>query len=339
MIKDWHKEWGRVICSTLLICLLVCWAMLSGCSGSTGSGTDPESTEGNSSEQEIVIGTLATEDILPLWVAEQEDLFAEEGLTHVSIQTFQSAQELSTAVASGAVHMAMTDIMVTATLVASGTAVQVQWVTLGTEASQGRFGIMTSPESGITSLKDLAGVPIGVGSCTVPEYVMDNLLEEAGVAPADIVGEEIKKVPVRYEMMSSNQVAAAALPGSLLALGEQQGMICLADDTTGENLSQSVMIASEDWAEASVLERMAEVWNSAVERINANPEDYRALLTQKAQLPEAISGSYPISEYPTTQLPSADMVNSVLDWMTKKGYLESILTYDETTGRFTDVHA
>lgn len=333
----------RAVLTVLLIGILMSSLVLGACSSSggsaanEGSGAEQNTSEG-SIQQEIVIGTMATEDILPLWVAEQEGIFANLGLEQVTIQTFQSAQELSTALVAGAIDMAMTDIMVSATLTAAGTPVELEWVTLGATASQGRFGIMTSPESGITSLKDLTDVPIGVGSCTVPEYVMDKLMESAGVSSEHIVGEEIKKVPVRYEMMTSNQVAAAALPASLLALGEAQGMICLADDTKGENLSQSVMIMNEELAESlegeELLEVITEAWNTAVERINSKPEDYRSLLVEKAQLPDSIKDSYPVSEYPLVQMPTASMVEPVLEWMHEKGYLKTPLTYNETTGRF-----
>lgn len=297
------------------------------------SGTAQESLS-----EQLVIGSLATEDILPMWVAEAEGIFAEQGID-ARVETFQSAQELSTAIVAGAVDVAMTDIMVSATLTASGTPVTMEWVTLGSTVEQGRFGIMTSPESGITSLEELADVPVAVGSCTVPEYVMDTLLKEAGLESSQIVSEEIKKVPVRYEMMSANQVAAAALPGSLLALGEASGMILLADDTAGENLSQSVMVVREDAGirldGGSVeIEKLAASWDEAAERINTNPENYRELLVEKAQLPDPVKDSYPISTYPKTMRPSSAMVDPVLDWMFEKGYLAEALSYDHTTGSF-----
>ncbi|MDR2672837.1 MAG: ABC transporter substrate-binding protein [Coriobacteriales bacterium] len=304
--------------------------------------TTPASSAGSATQTSpgpsIVIGTMVTEDILPMWVAESEGMLANSGLD-VSIQTFQSAQELSTALASGAIEMAMTDIMVSATLEASGTPVALRWVTLGTTPEQGRFGIMASPASGYTTLEQLAGVPIGVGSCTVPEYVMDKLMAAAGVSKDEIIGEEIKKVPVRYEMMVANQVAAAALPGSLLALGEVNGMILIADDRGAENLSQSVMIANADFSQSSegaaALSLLGGIWNEAVRMINDDPEAFRGLLIEKAQLPEPVQATYPVNKYPLTELPSAAMVDPVLDWMFEKGYLSQELRYDPQTGTFS----
>lgn len=321
-------------------------ALLGGCSSgpAASSSSSPSADASSTASSEattsasLTIGTLATEDILPLWAAQADGLFAKHDLD-VNIVTFQSATELISGVSSGEVDLAMTDIMVTASIFASGTDVQMQWVTLGTDASQGRFGIMAGPKSDIKQLSDLAGVPIGVGSNTILEYVMDKLLEAAGVPNDQIVVEELQKLPVRFQAMASGEVAAAALPGTLLALGEASGCTLVADDTQGDNLSQSVMIVRSellsDEANVQGIERLEDVWNAAAESVNANPESYRTVLVQNANLPDEIADTYPISTYPTVQLPTAAMVNPVLDWMKAKGYLSKELSYDEATGTFT----
>ncbi len=298
------------------------------------AGCSSQKNDEGASVSSMKIGTLQTEDSLPFWVAEQKGLYSSHGV-EVEIITFQSAQELSTAFAAGEIDGAMTDIMVSASLVASGIGLSLKWVTLGATPDQGRFGIQTSPDSGIKSLADLAGKGIGVGSNTVPEYVMDKLMEAAGVAASDIVNEEIKKLPVRYESMANNQVAAAALPASLLALGEANGMVTLADDTQGVgNVSQSVFAVRTAWLEqgASALENVQAAWNDAVSAIAEDPEGFRELLVEKANLPGIVADTYPISSYPNAEIPSADMVEPVLSWMKEKSYLQANVSFDASTG-------
>ena len=316
-------------CAALVACGVF---TLSGCAQNSQQDAAQESTE----QASMRIGTMQTEDSLPFWVAEQEGLYGTNGVSSdVEIVTFQSAQELSTAFAAGEIDGAMTDIMVSASLVASGIGLNLAWVTLGATPEQGRFGIQTSPESGIKSLADLKGKGIGVGSNTVPEYVMDKLMEAAGASEGEIVNEEIKKLPVRYESMTNNQVAAAALPGSLLALGEATGMITLADDTQGVgNVSQSVLAVRSSWLEGgkAALESVRLAWNDAVAAIEADPEGFRDLLVEKANLPGVVADTYPISSYPGAELPTKDMVDPVLDWMKGKEYLQADVTYDSETG-------
>ncbi|MGI6217397.1 MAG: ABC transporter substrate-binding protein [Coriobacteriales bacterium] len=318
--------------------LALCVLLVTGCSSQQGTG-ESSGSDGAVYSGKITIGTLATEDILPMWVAQEEGLFEKAGLD-VDITTFQSATELIAGVSSGEVDFAMTDPMVAASIYASGTDVRMQWVTLGTTAEQGRFGIMTTPDSGITSLKDLAGVPIGVGSNTILEYVMDNLMEDEGVPEDQIVVEEMQKLPVRYQALASGEVKAVALPASLLALGEASGYITLADDTTGDNISQSVMIVRSDWLEQDGAEAardaLESVWDQAATEINASPESYRSILIENANLSDAVADTYEISEYPMCQMPTNEMVDPVLDWMTEKGYLTKPLSYDGQTGTFSE---
>ena len=308
-------------------------ALLGGCGSGGGASSSAATTASAASSSsaastaKATVGTLATEDILPYWVAADQGLFADAGI-EADIVEFQSATELIAGVASGEVDLAMTDIMVSASMVASGVDIKLKWVTLGATADQGRFGIMVGPNSDVQALGDLANVPIGVGSNTILEYVMDNLMKAAGVPDDQIVVEEIQKLPVRYQAMASGEVAAAALPGSLLALGEANGCRTIADDSTGENLSTSVMVA-QTAVGADMIAALEGVWNQAVGLINADPEAYRATLVSNANLSESVASTYPISKYPEADLPTKAMVHPVLNWMEAKGYLTKSLAYED----------
>lgn len=307
--------------------LAVCASGIVGCSPAGSASSSKASKMGK-----VTIGTLPTEDILPFWVAQSEGRFEAE------VVSFQSATELIAGISSGNVQMAMTDIMVAASVFAGGTDLSLSWVTLGTTAAQGRFGIQTGPDSGITSLSQLAGVPVGVGTNTILEYVMDVLMERAGLSNEQIVTSELQKLPVRFQAMMSGEVKAAALPASLLALGEASGAITLADDTAGENISQSAMAVRNDWLSgegAQAIETFKQIWDGCVRDINADPEKYRELLVKNANLSDAVAATYPISEYPLCQFPTNDIVDPVMQWMEGKGYLTKDLVYDQSNGAFS----
>ena len=120
---------------------------------------------GRRSSQPVKIGTLPTEDSLPLWVAEDMGYFATEGLTDVEIVTFQSAQERDAAFASGAIDAYMGDIIAAANLEAGGTPNTIETIMLGADQSQGRFGVVVPPEERTCkSLTELAGVPVGTST-------------------------------------------------------------------------------------------------------------------------------------------------------------------------------
>lgn len=340
------KHWAAKGIMMLSACALLC---LSGCAGSDGPNSSASSSGQPDAEVHTVrVGTMPTEDILPLWVAEHDGMTAEDG-TKVEVITFDSAQALSAAIASGDVDMAMTDIMRAAKLTESGTAVTLEWITLGETSKEGRFGVLALKDAPYNNLEELAAYiadsdvsdigGVGVGANTVPEYVFDMLSAQANVT---IPTEEVASLPERYSLIASGQLLAAALPASLLALGEATDMKVIADDTQGENISQSIMIARTDWANEhpqAVLD-VAELWDGGAKAVAAEPGAYRTLLAEKANLNSSIASTYSISSYPyalrSDELahPSADLVKPVLAWMAEKGYGGAV-TYNETTGEMS----
>ena len=337
---------GRILSVALAALALVCALAMSACSAS-GSGSSGE--EGNGFAP-VRIGTMPTEDFLPMWVAEKEGFFADAGVD-AELLTFDSAQALSAAIAAGEVDMAMVDVPRAVKLCESGTPVIMEWITLGAEASQGAFGVLAAGDAPYDTLSEMAAYlesgegdfgkeGVGVASNTVPEYVFDMLCEEQGIDPASITQQEVASLSERYTLAASGNLAAAALPASLLRLGEATGMKVLAEDTEGANISQSVMVARAKFAESdpSAVEKVAEAWNAAVEAIDADPAAYSLLLAEKANLNDAIASTYPVSSYPLAivdgnfSYPPADLVEPQIEWMQEKGYTESSFDYSESSG-------
>ncbi|MCL4078246.1 MetQ/NlpA family ABC transporter substrate-binding protein [Coriobacteriia bacterium Es71-Z0120] len=280
----------------------------------------------------IRIGVLPTEDALPLWVAEQRGLFKKAGID-VQIVTFQAAQERDAAFASGSIDAYMGDIIASAMLEAGGSPVSLATVMLGATPKQGRFGIVAKPGSKATTLADLAGAPIGMSSASIQEYVVDKLMASAGVPAEKVKKEIVPKVPVRLELLMSGKLEAAALPEPLLSLAEKQGAVLIADDTEGENLTQTVLGVSDKYLAMPggmvTVGRLLDAWDEAVDVVNSDPNAWRALLVEKARLPEPIKETYAVNEYPKAQQPTEQMVTPVIEWMRAKGLLKSDLGYGD----------
>lgn len=298
--------------------------------GGCTSADEPraEMDAGTAEPAALVIGTLATQDALPLWVADEQGYFTDAGLTDVEIVTFQSAQECQAAFTAGSVDALMTDIIVAAKLHASGTPVMLPTVMLGADTGEGRFAVVAAPDSGITRIEDLAGEPVGTAAGTITEYVLDVLMAESGVDAADVVKEEIPKMPVRFQLLMSGQLAAASLPEPFVTLAEQQGATVVegGDDTAApRNISQTVLAVSREYTSspegAAALEALLSAWDRAADDLNATPDDFRSMLVEKAGLPEILADTYEVSSYPRAQPPAADQVQAILDWMDDRGYL------------------
>jgi NitT/TauT family transport system substrate-binding protein len=332
----------------LVLAALMVSAVAAGCSSIDSKPASSSGTSGSAEPTSAVrIGTLPTEDSLPLWVADKKGYFAAQGIPRVDIVEFQSAQERDAAFASGAIDGYMGDIIAAANLTAAGKANTIQTVMLGADPSQGRFGIAEAPakkgeaaseKTGSARVAALANVPVGTSSATIQEYVLDGLMAEAGVATSSVKVEEVKKVPVRFQLLMAGKLKAAALPEPFLSLAEQGGAKVIAEDTTAKtNLSQTILAFSNAFLAkpggAAAANGVLKTWDSAAADINATPDAYRQLLVEKAKLPKALESTYKVNTYPTHQLPREADVTAVLAWMKAKGYLKADVTYAQLAGQ------
>lgn len=280
----------------------------------------------------VRIGVLPTEDSLPLWVAADEGLFEEAGLD-VTFVDFQAAAERDAAFTAGEIDAFMGDIIASALLEQGGSGVTIGTVMLGATPAEGRFGIAVPADSAYQDLTALAGVKVGTSSGTIQEYVLDGLMRQAGVPADKVTKEEVKKVPVRFELLMKGQLKAAALPEPFLSLAEAQGAKILAEDTKGENISQTVLGFSDEYlaAEGGIesMTKLLEVWDQAAELVNADPDAYRATLVERAKLPEPIKDSYKINSYPKADRPTAEQIDAVLAWMETKDLLGKPVSYED----------
>ena len=315
----------RPILTRLLVagtCLLVALGATA-CGGASSSSTSSGSAGGAVT---ITIGTLQTDDILPLWAAVQDGSAKAAGL-NLQIQTFMSAQDEVTAVTAGKVDAIMTDMVVPVQLTASGTPMRAVTRLQGSPA-----GIVAAPGAGIAKLSDLAGVESGCSSPTAMEYIYDKALGDAGVPAGQIRTQEIKNLSVRLQMLTGGQIKAAVLPWTLFAMAQQQGAVPLLDSSQASSYSSTVLAFRDQWltshAEASsAVTKLLSVQDAEVAKINADPDSYRALLAQQAKLPAPLATTYQVRTYPTAGLPDQTQFESVVAWMLAKGYIKTSIAY------------
>lgn len=277
----------------------------------------------------VRIGTLPTEDTLPLYVAQQDGLLKDTGID-LEMVVFPSAQERDAALVAGKIDGFMGDVLAVAALAQQATPVRIVTIMLGAGSDEGRFGIAVPKGSSVKQPMQLRGVPIAVSSNTITEYVVDSLLRAEGLADDEVKKVEVKKIPVRMQLLLAGQVKAAGLPDPLLAFVESKGARVIIDDTTGANLSQTVLAFRSSFIDerADTIRTLLEVQGAAAEAINDDPEKYRTLLVDKAKLPPDIAETYTLNAYPQPQLPAKADVEPALEWLVAKGLVKSGLTYE-----------
>ena len=191
----------------------------------------------------IQFGTIPVLQSLPLFVAAEKGFFKEQGL-NVEIVLFNSAMEKDIALSSGRIAGYFGDLMTPMVLQANNTGVRITAANFNTTHEQRMFAILASPQSANKGLEEIAKAGIATGTNAIPEYLVERLLQQRKISKDKINFIDVKNIPIRLQMLLSNQIPAALLPEPLASLAETKGAKSLLDDK-GRGLSATVLAFSE----------------------------------------------------------------------------------------------
>ena len=273
------------------------------------------------------IAVLPVLNTLPLYVAEAENFYVEEGV-NVELIPFNAARDQQVALQAGEVDGANTDLAVLELLVSGG--VDLRAVRL--EPIEGRyFSIVAGADSGIETLDDLRGVPIAISQNTIIEYLTTEILRDAGFSDDEIVYEEVPQIPVRLELINTGQVAAGTLPEPLTTLAvELQGATLVGSDEVAAFVPTVLAFSTEVLTgQPEAIFAFLRAYERAVIALDENPEAYRDVMNANNRIPEPLHGNYPVPSFPRTVVPSPEQTALVVDWMVDIGLLQEPLAYDE----------
>jgi NitT/TauT family transport system substrate-binding protein len=274
----------------------------------------------------LKIGLLQIEDSVPFYVAEQEGLFEQENV-RVELVPFLSALERDSALTAGAIDGAISDPIGALLLDQGRGLIKITSLGLGKTPQEGVFAILAAPSSGIQSVEDLKGVEIAVSNATIIEYVTDRLLEQQGFSPEQISKVEVKKMPIRMQMLLSGSVKAATLPEPLSTIAAGKGAkVLISDADLDQSLSQTVVVVSSEAMidKKEAIRSLFQAYGRAVEAINGDPERYRALVVEKGRIPPFMADNYPIAVYPAPEPFSRELFEPAAQWLAGKGLIQMI---------------
>ena len=289
------------------------------------SGCDLASDDGK-----LKIGLLPILDVLPLYVADQEGFFRDEGV-QVELVPFASALERDVAFQAGQIDGEVNDLVSTALLNKDQDRARVVRTAMRATPEKAMFVTLASGKNSISKPADLKGVEVAVSMNTVIEYAVDRLLQAEGLAPGDIAKTDVPKIPVRLELLDKGNVAAACLPEPLASLAVVNGARIVVDDRSHPEYGQSVVTVSTGALarKPAAMKRFLSAYERAVAAINAQPEKYRSLLIDKGRVPKPVQNSFQMPVFPQAGVPAQSEVNDVLQWMKGKSLLNKDLPYDQ----------
>jgi len=313
-----------------IILILIAIAVAIACCGCI---TNTNQEEGGSiAATKMKIGVMPDEATLPYYVAAQEGIFTNHEL-NVEIIPFQSAMERDSALIAGEIDGAENDPVGVALMRNAGYDLKIVSIELQETPSKMRFAIIASPASDISSVADLNGKKIAISRNTIIEYITDTLVGDTAVELKKV---EVKKVPLRMQMLLSNEIDAATLPEPLASYALYKGArLVISDSMLNRTISQTVIVFRADFLNnnSEAVNEFLAAYGEAVNRINANPEKYRALLVEKTHIPPEIASNYTIATYLQPQVYPETDFDTVIHWLRAKNLLHRTVSYEDTIWR------
>jgi NitT/TauT family transport system substrate-binding protein len=279
----------------------------------------------------LKIAVLPIIDTLPMYVAQQEGLFAKHGVD-VEFVPVASAPERDQLLAAGGADGTINETLAVMLFNRESVQMQVVRYALRPTVGSGHFFILASSESGISSVDGLKGVEIGVSQGTVIEYVTERLLQADGFTSDEIKTIAVPKIPDRMALLASGELHAGVMPDPLASLVVSQGGVIVADDSSHPEYGFSVISFRKEVIDANreSVERFLAAVEEATALLNAEPAKYKNVLSEQKLVPPPLLESYRTPVFPAAGVPSVEEWNDALLWLKEKGILSTDVSYQDS---------
>ena len=274
--------------------------------------------------QPITIGLMPDTDSLPFIIAKEKGYFAEEGI-EVNIQQYKSAMDRDSALQSGNLDGAVSDMLAVAFAKAGGFDVKV------TSFTDGSYKLIASKDAGINNVKALAGKDVAVSRNTIIEYVTDQILAKEGMGSESINKVIIPQIPTRLEMLQNGKLAAATLPEPMASIAVSNGCTYVTgSDELGINPGVIMFTAKTVDNKTAEIAAMYRAYNKAVDYLNNTSRDeYIDLVVEKGGFPPAAKEALKLPEYHKAALPKESDVTDCIKWLNNKGLVKEHFSYQD----------
>lgn len=296
--------------------------LITGC-GTKEKAAKTDAKESAKNELTLSFGAMPAVDSLPVYIAEKEGFFEEEGLK-LDLQSFKSPKDRDAALSSGNLDGANTDLVAVSAYLQGDMKFQVVSQSIGT------FSILTSNEE-VKTLADLKDKKVGIAKNQAPYYFLDEALKTADLSVADIAYEEVPQIPVRVELTGNQKIDATVVPEPFRTIGLANGLTELGNsnelgiDATVFGFTTESLTDNKEAVEA-----FYRGYNKGVDYINDHKlDDYYDVMKEKIGFTDEIKGRVSLPKYTHAEQIKSEQLSSVLTWSKEQGIYSKELKQED----------
>ena len=287
-----------------ILAIVAAIAVLAGCGADRTADTGSNAADGTATSDRrmapLTVGLMPAVDTAPMFVAQDAGYFVDEGLD-VTFQLFTNAQDRQSALQTGQIDGAMTDLVAVAVNVAGGFDIRATMLT------DGMFPVLT--QSGAA---DRETVSIGLMEVSVSNFLVDQWLGDDHTLEKVF----INSIPARLEAVASGQLDMGLFPEPIASVGEMRGLEKLLFEPV-DGFSPDVIV----FTGAALQNKSREIaafhaaYNRAVADIAADGTvAMDAIISHIPNVSGELRPFIVLPEYHTARLPDDAAVTRIIDW-------------------------
>jgi NitT/TauT family transport system substrate-binding protein len=305
--------------------ILVFVLITAACEKTATTKTDNQenyTTEKPSSE-ELTIGILPAESAIPIILAKENGYFDKEGIK-VSIKSFSAPTDRNVAIQANEVDGTIADVMTAAAFMENGIKMKI------TSDISEDFKILSSPNSGVTEMKELDGKNVSLVPNFILEYIMDDFAAKEDFT-YNIV--EIPSFSGRAEALMADKVDGVVFTEPQASMLVRQGAHILGSSTDAGIKGGSMLFSDElISSKPADIKAFYKAYNEAIDYMNnTKAKEYADILT-KYQFPEAMSNYLTTKEsFPYASVVPKNSFDSIVQWTKEKGQIKESYSYEDLT--------
>jgi NitT/TauT family transport system substrate-binding protein len=290
----------RSFCAVPLITAVIT-ILVAGCSIS-GSTTTATLATAQPEEPDITVAAIPAVDLVGLYIAQDDGLFAEQGL-HVTLEKIASSQAIIAGQLRGQVDITAGSYVPYISAQAAGARFRIL-----AEASilgPGSRALVTPADSPITTVAQLADKKIGVnGTNSIGTLLVSSLLAEHGISPrkVDFIT-DANGFPAMPGQLQDGAWGAAFLAEPYITVAQEEyGDQVLADLDQGDtsNFPIDGYVATQAWAQK--YPKTAAAFVRAIEEgqriANSDGPAVQTAMARYDKLPREVTAAMVLSAYP-----------------------------------------
>ncbi len=286
----------------------------------TGCSRETASAGGEDATPSLKIGIMPAVDSAPILLADKKGLFEKLGL-NMDIQLYTNAMNRQSALQSGELDGAMTDVIALVNNVGNGFDIRV------TTCTDGVFPFLIKKDS--VEKKDIKA---GMTEVSVTNYLTDRFLSEKYKVDKVYIDE----IPARLEMVAKGTLDMAVVPEPMASSGELNGLTKKLIGNT-DKFSPDVMVFTGKVIKnkEKALKLFHQAYNLAVDEINKDDGEARDILIESLKLKSGTRDMIIMPSYNRATIPSREYLQGILDWNAKTLGIKLDVKYEDLVeGKF-----